>query len=379
MSEKSVTFVKERYAGEQRVMLAPQSVATYTNNGFKVFVETGAGIGSGFEDKDYALAGAIVVSRTDAWAKPYVIKYKGPEPEDFPYFHQNLTLACTFHAEGQIDMVRALKESGVTAYSFEYFETPDGIRPISISDMELTGKLAFLYGAYHLQSHFGGSGVYLGHIHGAPRPKVTVIGYGHCGSAVVRAAEAAGCEVTVLGTNIARLRRFASQVSPLVTCQLNTPENLKHAIHDADLVVGAVLIANDETPIMINNEDLGCMKKGAMIIDITGGPDECCGWLPTFSRHTNYDNPVYSVNGILHCKFDRMPSRVPVTATIAKSNNIVPYVINLGNAIFEGRPDPLSETWCLVADCKLMNPYVIASLPKSNSCPSQRTERLNAQ
>jgi alanine dehydrogenase len=362
MTFKSIAFAKELHRGENRVMLCPKDVRRYIDQGFEVLVEQNAGVGAGFANSEYAEAGAKVVSREECWRSSYVVKYKCPTPEEYRFFHSKLTLAASFHAEGNEPLVRALCENNVTSYSMEYFVTPEQVRPIPFSDMEITGKLAFIFGAYHLQTHFGGSGVLLAHVVGARQPKVLVIGYGNVGGAAARAAAAMGCKVTVLGTNQTQLRKFEATVPQMVTCKINSPEVLREELKDSDLVIGAILIATDEMPAMIDSDHLKLMRKGSMIMDITCGSGNGKGWMPTFTHTGTHETPIYLVDGILHCKIDRIPSKVPVTASEAKSENVVSYLVSLGNSIFGGPNDELAETGKLTKNGRLLNSYVIDSL-----------------
>ena len=363
MENKVIAFGKELHVGERRTMITPADVSTYCKDGFQVLVEDGAGEGSFFANSEYADAGAEIVDQPTIWRSRYVVKYKAPIPKEYGYFHSNLNLATSFHSEGQEDLILALCKNRVTAYSTEYFVTEDIIRPITFTDMEITGKMAFFFGAYHLQTHFGGSGVLLAEMPGTPRPKVLVIGHGNVGGAAARAAVAAGCNVTVLGRNQPRLRRFAASMPSTVKCRMNTPETLTAEIKLADLVIGAILISTEDTPPMIDFHHLRMMKKGSMIMDITCGIGSGKGWMPTFDRMTTHQDPVYLVDGILHCKIDRIPSQVPVTASLSKSANVAPYLIDLGNAIYSGVPCALTETGKLTENGKLMQPHIAATIP----------------
>ena len=355
---KVIAFARERYPGEARSMIVPSEVTTYRKAGFDVWVETETGAGLDIPDAEFADSGAQVLPRDRIWEAAYVVKYKTPQSEEHRYFRAGLTLASSFHAEGEAEMVRLMCESGMTAYSLEYCETPENIVPLPRSDMEIAGKLAFIQGAYLLQSHFGGSGVLLAHIPGADDPKVLVIGHGKVGGAAARAAAALGCDVTVLGRDRTRLREFEATVGADVTCRLNSKEVLEEELRKADLVMGAILIATEDTPPMIEKRHLAMMKKGSLLMDVTCGYGDGVGWLPTFHRTSSFDDPVYEVDGVLHYKMDRIPSRVPRTASQAKSRNITPYMIDLGNAIYSGREDAFFKTGKIVAGGRITHPYL---------------------
>ncbi|MFH9426356.1 NAD(P)-dependent oxidoreductase [Streptomyces sp. NPDC017529] len=338
MAEKSVSIIKETRAGEKRVIVLPEQVAEFSGAGFEVLVETGAGVGTKAPDDDYVRAGARIVSTEEAWrGSDFVLKYKAPGPHEFTYLRPGLRLGAFFHAEGNPELTRALLNSGTQAYAYEFFKTPDGAYPLAVPDSEISGKLAVLYAAYHLQSHLNGSGVLLADVPYVTSPKVVVIGYGNAGAAAARTARALGADVTVLGTDRHRLRRFAAS-APGVSCRINTPEVLEREVQEADVVVGAILISTYDTPPMIGEDLVRRMKPGSMIVDVTVGYGS--GYLPTFDRQTVHTEPVYERFGVLHCKIDAMPGSVPHTASRAVSPLITPYLIELGNSLQDGRPAP---------------------------------------
>jgi len=355
---KEIAFVKEKYPGEARTMVVPQDVPAYLAEGYDVYVEENIGAGVGFPDTAYRAAGAVVQTCDEIWTHPLVVKYKSPQPEEYDYFRPGLTLATSYHPEGEAEMIARMCEARMTGFSLEYAVTEDGIRPMPFSDMEIAGKLAFFQGAYLLQSHFGGSGVLLSHVAGLTPPKVVVIGYGNVGGAAARSAAAMGCRVTALGSDKTRLRRFAATVPPSVTCRINTQEVLTEELKDADLVIGAVLIATEDSPAMITKEHLKIMKQGSLIMDITCGYGDGKGWMPTFPRWSSVEEPAYSVDGILHFKMDRTPGRVPRTASEARSKLMVPYLLELGALQFDGVPSPLFESCRIVDGGIITNGYL---------------------
>lgn len=337
---RRVSILKETRAGEKRVILLPAQVQQFVDAGYDVLVEAGAGENTGAPDEDYKSAGAQITSTEEAWrGSDLVLKYKAPGPHEYQYLRDGLHLGAFFHAEGNPGLTRALLESGTHAYAYEFFRTPDGVFPLAVPDSEISGKLAVLFAAYHLQSHLGGRGVLLADMPHVTPPRVVVIGYGNAGAAAARTARALGADVVVLGTNRERLRRFEASL-PGVTCLLNTPETLEREVLRADLVVGAILISTYDTPAMIDEELVRRMKRGSMIVDVTVGYGS--GYLPTFDRQTTHESPVYERFGVLHCKIDAMPGSVPYTASRAVSPLIAPYLIRLGEAVHTGETDPTS-------------------------------------
>jgi alanine dehydrogenase len=348
MSDKRVSVLKEVRSGEKRVIILPDQVREFTDAGFTVLVERSAGSNTGARDAEYELAGATIVDTETAWRdSDFVLKYKAPGEAEYQYLRRGLHLGAFFHAEGNLPLTRELLNSGTTAYAYEFFRTPEGVFPLAVPDSEISGKLAVLYAAYHLQSHLGGRGLLLADIPGAPRPRVVVIGYGNAGAAAARTALGLGVDVVVLGTNRERLRRFQAAM-PEVRCVLNTPDVVEREVLEADLVVGAILVSTYDTPEMIGEELVRRMKPGSMIVDVTVGYGS--GYLPSFDRQTTHVEPVYERFGVLHCKIDAMPGSVPLTASRAVSPLITPYLIELGEAIYGGAPAPTAAAGLITKD-----------------------------
>jgi alanine dehydrogenase len=271
--------------------------------------------------------------------------------------HKDLHLGAIYHAEGDKSLVQILCKSGITAYSYEFFQTPDGLFPLSVPGSEIAGKLAVLSGAYYLQSHTGGAGILFSHVVGVQPPKVVIIGYGNAGGAAARLSVAIGAEVVVLGTHPERLRRFQATVPSSVHCYLTSPEVLERELPHADLVIGTILISTYDTPCLIGEDLVRHMKKGSVMIDITCGYG--AGYLPTFPHFTTFEDPMVERFGVLHCKIDILPSAVPKTASQAISHVIVPYLIALGNAIFDPSvSDPTSAAGKIIEGGCILHPEV---------------------
>jgi len=166
-----------------------------------------------------------------------------------------------------------------------------------------------------------------------------------------------GCEVVILGRDIEKMRRFATQFNHPIRVEKNTPDRLKKELIDTDLVIGAILISTYDTPPMITEDHLNIMKKGSMIIDVTCGYGK--GYLPTFDTFTDENNPTFLKQGIIHCKIDNLPSFVPETSSIAYSQNATPYLINLGNSIYyKNSIDTTSENGLIIKDGVVIHPEI---------------------
>ncbi len=355
MSSNDISVLKEIRGGEKRVILLPDGVARLTEHGYKVDVEDGAGVLSGYSNADYEAAGARIVDTRSAWTNSrLVLKYKAPDPTEYTFFRGDMHLASFMHAEGNLTLTEAMKASGMSAYALEFFETGRGDFPVPVSDNEISGKLAILMAAYHLQSHMGGRGVLLSSISGAPKPEVVVIGYGNAGGAAAHLAAAMGANVTVFGTRWDGLRRFQANAPGNIQCHVNEPELFEEKVLNADLVVGAILISTHDTPVMLPEDMVRRMKKGAVIVDVTCGYGS--GYMPTFDRLTTHDAPFYERFGVLHCKIDAMPASVPVTAAHATNANIWRYIRSLADHVLRGEEDMTSQRGCLLSNGRIVHP-----------------------
>jgi alanine dehydrogenase len=354
---KSVAIVRETRVGERRVILKPAQVRLFHESGFQIFVERGAGSGLGIADSEYQQAGAEIVPTDLAWTtSPIVLKYKAPLPPEFQYFGPGLHIASYLHAEGNPRMTLELCRARVTAYSFELFRTPDGIFPLSVASSEIAGKMAVLYGAYHLQTHLGGAGVLLAGVIGLRPAKVVVIGYGNVGGAAIRLAAAMGAEVVAIGRSRERLRRFAATVPASVRFRVGTPKVLEQELSDADLVIGAILISTYDTAPIVTEELVARMKRGAVLVDVTCGYGS--GYMPTADQFTTHTEPTVVRHGVMHVKIKTLPESVPVTTNEAVSSLIAPYLLNLAHAVYGEAVDPVSEAGKVTEGGQIVHPEV---------------------
>ena len=356
--KKIVSIIKEKKQGERRVILTPREIKLFKDAGFEVLVEKEAGLGIGIADIEYQKKGAKIVDTKTAWTKSnFILKYKPPIDDEFKYIDSTKNLCAVFHAEGNKELTKKLLNSGCTAYSYEFFKTPQGIFPLSVASSEIAGKVAVIYGAYHLQAHLGGSGVLLAPVVNVSSPKVLVIGYGNSGGSAARLASAMGAQVTVLGTNREKLRSFQATMPTGTRCFINSRKVLEKEVVDADLVIGAILISTYDTPTMIGEDLVKKMKKGSMIVDVTAGYGS--GFLPTFDHSTTFENPVYKKFGVLHCKIDVLPLAYPATTVDAMSQHLAPYLVDLGESIYNSKiKNQTATNGKIVENGKIIHPEV---------------------
>ena len=355
--KKTMSIIKEKRQGEIRVILRPKEVETIRQNGFEIYVETGAGSSVGFRDEDYAQSGARIVDTTEAWRRScFIVKYKAPVKEEYRYLRPDMHLCALFHAEGDPELTSVLCKSGVTAYSYEFFRLEDGSFPIASAASEVAGKLAVLYGGYLLQHHLGGRGVLLPAVTGTKPCRVVIIGHGNLGGAAARLASQMGADVVVLGRTPERLRRFQMTVPNSVRCEISTAETVEREVRHADLVIGAILISTFDTEPIITAEMVQNMNPGSVIIDGTSGYGP--GYIATFNRSTSLDTPYFIEHGVLHCKIDVLPASVPITTVEALSPLVMPYLLGLGQSIYEDYEDPVSSMGKITKHGRVVHPEV---------------------
>lgn len=328
-----LSVIKERREGEKRAIMLPHQVQELCARGYQVLAEKGLGSGIEITDDEYTGAGARIVDKEEAWAAPLVLKYKAPMREEYALLRPGGALCAFFHAEGNGELIRALCDRRMTAFSFEFLQHDDGSL-VAASDAEIAGTVAVIQAAYHLQAHLGGRGVLLAGICGATPAKVVVIGNGSAGAAAARAALGLGADVTIFGRNRTRLQRLHASLGGRARCLLNSPGTLREAVKEADVVIGAILISSYDTPAMIDRALVDEMKVGAVLVDVTCGYGD--GYMPSFPRQTTFPQPALRVGHVLHIKIDHLPAAVPVTASSAISAALLEPIASIAANVLDG-------------------------------------------
>jgi alanine dehydrogenase len=361
MSDRRVSILKESRDGDQRVIALPAEVGSFVAHGYEVRVETGAGLGQNVSDDDYRAAGAMVVATDEAWAASDVVfKCRCPSEAEYAYFRPGLHLCATFYLGDKPDLAEVLNRQRVCAYSYEMFEDDDGSFPLMTTDSEISGHMAVIYAAYHLQDQLGGSGKMLGRMPGVEPVRALVIGHGNAGAAAARTAAALGADVTVVGTSLSRLRRFAATMPGNVTCELNTPALLESIIPNCDVIIGAIRISNYGTEPIVSEAMVQSMRPGSVIVDVTCGYG--AGYLPTADHRTRELTDAYKRFGVIHIKNDCMPKLVYLTATSAMSRAAFPYLLALAASVYDGAPDRTSQRGQVTGNGAVVHPHIQSEL-----------------
>jgi len=323
---RSVGVPKEIKTQEYRVAMTPDGVREFERQGVDVFVETGAGEGASFRDDDYRAAGATIVpTAADAWSQEMVVKVKEPKAEEFDYLRSDLTLFTYLHLAAYPEVAKALLAAGTTALAYETVQLPSGALPLLAPMSEVAGRLAPQIGAHYLERHNGGRGVLMGGAPGVQPAKVVVLGAGNVGWNSAWIAAGMEAEVVLFDKNLDRLR-WVDQINKgrIVTLASNRGA-LERNLADADLVIGAVLVAGGRAPVVVTEDMVRRMKRGAVIVDVAVDQGGCIETI----HETTHEEPVYEVHGVLHYAVGNMPGAVPYTSTYALTNATLPYQLEV--------------------------------------------------
>jgi len=320
---------KEIKSNENRVAMSPSGVSLLANAGHDVFIETGAGLGSGFTDADYAAAGATISSTAkETWDKELIMKVKEPLPEEYGYFYEGMVVFAYFHLANESELTKELIDKKVVAIAYETVQLENNALPLLTPMSEVAGYMATQIGAEYLEKSKGGKGVLLAGIPGVKRGKVTVIGGGVVGANAAKMAVGLGATVSILDLNPVRLKQLDEMFSSSINTIISNPLNIEKELADSDLVVGAVLIPGSRAPKLVTEEMVKGMEPGSVIVDVAIDQG---GIFETGDRVTTHDDPVYVKHDVLHYAVSNIPGNVPRTATIGLTNATIPYTLQIAN------------------------------------------------
>jgi len=324
---------KEIKDNEYRVGLTPAGVRALADAGHEVFIERGAGEGSGFSDQQYIQAGGrILESADDVWAEgEMIVKVKEPIEPEYKRMREGQLLFTYLHLAPEIELTRQLMERKVTGIAYETITDKQGNLPLLKPMSEVAGRMAVQVGATYLEKMNGGRGILLGGVPGVPAANVVIIGGGVVGTEAAKMAVGLGARVTIIDKNLERLRQlddiFLSKVQTLASSRYQIHEAISHA----DLIIGAVLVVGAAAPKLVTRDMLKDVPKGAVIVDVAVDQGGCV----ETTRPTTHSNPTFYEEGVLHYCVANMPGAVPRTSTFALTNATLPYVLDLANKGFE--------------------------------------------
>ncbi len=320
---------KEIKTNENRVALVPAGAEALIAAGHEVLIETTAGEGSGFSDAQYTEIGAKIAPDAAAvWkAAEMIMKVKEPIEPEWPHMRRGQVLFTYFHFAADEKLTRAHLASGATCIAYETVELPSRELPLLTPMSEVAGRMAVQEGAKYLEKLFGGRGVLLGGVPGVAPAKVVILGGGIVGINAAKMAAGLGAKVTVLDTNLERLRYLSDVMPANVTLIFSNHQNILEQISTADLVIGGVLIPGAKAPKLIRREDLKVMRPGSVIVDVAVDQGGCVETI----KPTTHENPTYVVDGVIHYAVANMPGGVPRTSTLALTNATLRYALELAN------------------------------------------------
>jgi len=327
---------RERTPGESRVALAPHAVYELARVGHRVFVEAGAGEASSIPDARYEEAGARLV---DEAAKVYgdseiVVKVYGPVEEEYEYLREGLILLSFLSLPVNPNLMAALLGSRCVAFAMETIRDERGRLPVLTPMSEIAGRLTPQIGAHYLQRPFGGRGILLGGAAGVRPGRVAILGCGIVGSGAARVASGLGASVVVVDRDLDRLRHLEEARLPNVTTLAASSLGIRDTVLRSDLLIGAVHVVGARTPALVDRETVSRMKEGSVIVDV----DVDYGGCVATSRPTTLADPTFVEYGVTHYCVKNVPAAVPVTATRALSNALLPLMRLLAGV---GLPDAL--------------------------------------
>lgn len=323
---KTLGIPKEVKASEGRVAITPDGVREFERLGIEVFIEKGAGEAASLADSDYVAAGATIVpTAADAWGQQMVVKVKEPKEEEFSFLRRDLTLFTYLHLAAYPKVAAALVKAKTTSLAYETVQLADGSLPLLAPMSEIAGRLATQAGARFLERPQGGRGVLMGGAPGVRPAKVVVIGAGNVGYNSAWIAAGMLAEVSILDKNLDRLRHIDQICIGRTTTIASNRGSIERALVDADLVVGAVLIAGARAPIVVTDDMVRLMKRGSVIVDVAVDQGGCI----ETTRETTHSDPIYEMHGVIHYAVGNMPGAVPYTSTYALTNATLPYQIEI--------------------------------------------------
>lgn len=319
-----VTEIKNN---EFRVGMTPENVKSYTDAGHQVYIQKGAGAGSGFADEDYEKNGArLVDTAKEVWdISEMMIKVKEPLEEEYQYFHKDLILYTYLHLAADRPLTDALLEAGVKGVAYETLTEKNKTLPLLAPMSQIAGRLSVQEGAKYLEKTFGGRGVLLSGVPGTPKAKVVILGGGNVGTNACKIAVGMGADVTIIDISLDRLAYLDDIFGARIQTLYSTDAAIEKAAAEADLVIGCVLIPGKAAPKIMKREYLKNMKAGSVIVDVAVDQGGCC----ETTKVTYHDDPIFTVDGVVHYCVGNMPGAVPRTSTIALTNATLKYGLQI--------------------------------------------------
>jgi alanine dehydrogenase len=321
---------KEIKNNEFRVALTPSGVTILRNAGHTVYLEQGAGEGSGFSDEEYSLAGAEMLSlAAEVWARSeMIIKVKEPLPAEYVHFQPNQILFTYLHLAAAGALTEELIKHNITGIAYETIQLANGSLPLLTPMSEVAGRMSVQVGAQFLEKYYGGRGILLGGVPGVPPADVIILGGGIVGTHAAKMALGLGANVVVIERSAERMRYLDDVFAGRLRTLMSNSSNIANAVQKADLLIGAVLIPGARAPKLVTEDMVRTMKSGSVIVDVAVDQG---GTIETIDRVTTHSEPTYTKHGVVHYAVANMPGAVPRTSTFALTNATISYALELAN------------------------------------------------
>lgn len=329
--EKGELFIgvpKETHLQEKRICLTPDAVAALTNHGHKIIIETGAGEGANYSDKEYSEAGAKISYNTEeVFGCNLILKVEPPSINEIKYINPQSVLFSALQLKTQNKKYfEALAKKRITAIAFDFISDEHGVYPVVKSLSEIAGISSILIAAELMSNSSKGNGLLLGNIGGVLPPEVVILGAGTVGEFAARSAIGLGAQVKVFDNSVTKLRRLQHNLGFMVFTSTIQPKTLQKALMRCDVAIGAVR-GKTRTPILVSETMVEQMKDGAIIVDVSIDSGGCF----ETSEITTHTEPTFVKHGIIHYAVPNIPSRYARTASLSISNIFTPYLLNIGD------------------------------------------------
>ena len=314
---------------ENRVALIPAGTQELVKRGHTVYVQSGAGTGSGFADEHYVQAGAKIISGAEEIFSlaEMIMKVKEPIEPEYKLIKKDQLVFTYFHFASHEPLTHAMIGSGAVCLAYETVEKADGSLPLLIPMSEVAGRMSVQEGAKYLEKPMKGRGILLGGVPGVKPAKVLILGGGVVGTNAAKIAAGMGADVTIMDVNLNRLRYLDDVMPKNVHTMVSNEYSIREMVKDHDLIIGGVLIPGAKAPKLITRDMLKTMRPGTVLVDVAidqGGCIETC-------KPTTHEDPVYVIEDVVHYSVANMPGAVPYTSTLALTNATLPYAIRLAN------------------------------------------------
>ena len=319
---------KEVKDNEYRVAITPGGVRQLIEEGHRVFIQSGAGMGSGFSDEEYrSVGGQVVADKEIVWEAELVVKVKEPQPSEYGLMKFGQVLFTYLHLAAERELTLEMIERGITGVAYETVEDKSGTLPLLTPMSEVAGRMAVQVGAQYLEKPYGGRGKLLGGVPGVRPADVTILGGGVVGTNAAQMALGMGASVLLLDIDADRLRYLEQVLHGRLTTLSANPVNVAESVKRADLLIGAVLVKGAKAPRLVTRDMIRTMEPGSVVLDVSIDQGGCV----ETSSPTTHSDPVCTVEGVLHYGVTNMPGAVPRTSTYALSNATLPYLRKLAN------------------------------------------------